>query len=76
MSFILASCIVLIHTHVARTYPHLPYFGSRDEGQVDLYTVLHTYSQFDAEVGYCSGMSHVAGLFILHVSPMHQNVLD
>ena len=36
-----------------------------------LYNILHAYAVADKEVGYCQGLSFVAGLIILHVSYMY-----
>ena len=34
-------------------------------------SLLHAYAVADKEVGYCQGLSFVAGLIILHVSYMY-----
>ena len=36
-------------------------------GRVALYNVLKAYAVSDPDIGYCQGLSFVAGLFILHV---------
>ena len=54
---------------VDRTFPSHPYFStSFQDGQRGLYNVLHAYSVADEEVGYCQGMSYIAGIFLIHVS--------
>ena len=56
-------------TTVDRTFPSHPYFTtSFQDGQKGLYNVLHAYSVADEEVGYCQGMSYIAGIFLIHVS--------
>lgn len=56
-------------TTVDRTFPSHPYFTtSFQDGQRGLYDVLHAYSVADEEVGYCQGMSYIAGIFLIHVS--------
>ena len=56
------------HTHTGRTFPLHPYFGeSYKKGQEELYNVLRAYSVADEEVGYCQGMSYIAGIFLIHV---------
>lgn len=45
---------------LARTFPNLPQFN-----QEALMHILQAYSLFDIEVGYCQGMSFVAGLLFL-----------
>ena len=38
------------------------------EGQNKLYNVLLAYSEFNPEVGYCQGMSYIAGLLLMFYS--------
>lgn len=50
-----------------RTFPHHPYFQST-EGQESLFNVVKAYSLYDPEVGYCQGLSFVAGPLLLNVN--------
>lgn len=50
-----------------RTFPHHPYFQS-SIGQESLFNVVKAYSLYDPEVGYCQGLSFVAGPLLLNVS--------
>ncbi|RXM32615.1 TBC1 domain family member 1 [Acipenser ruthenus] len=59
--------------HVAmgqgRTFPTHPYFSAQlGAGQLSLYNLLKAYSLLDPEVGYCQGLSFVAGVLLLHMS--------
>ena len=57
---------------LGRTYPSHPFFSSQfGHGRTALYNILHAYAVADKEVGYCQGLSFVAGLIILHVSYMY-----
>ncbi|XP_048835149.1 TBC1 domain family member 4-like isoform X2 [Brienomyrus brachyistius] len=54
---------------LGRTFPAHPYFSAQlGAGQLSLYNLLKAYSLLDAEVGYCQGLSFVAGLLLLHMS--------
>ncbi|TSN95713.1 TBC1 domain family member 1 [Bagarius yarrelli] len=60
-----------IHTAVGqgRTFPTHPYFSAQlGAGQLSLYNLLKAYSLLDPEVGYCQGLSFVAGVLLLHMS--------
>lgn len=50
-----------------RTFPHHPYFQSAI-GQESLFNVVKAYSLYDPEVGYCQGLSFVAGPLLLNVT--------
>lgn len=57
----------VIRMDLDRTFPSHPYFStSFQDGQRGLYNVLHAYSVADEEVGYCQGMSYIAGIFLIH----------
>lgn len=64
----------LIHNEVifpfpGRTFPTHQYFSAQlGAGQLSLYNLLKAYSLLDTEVGYCQGISFVAGLLLLHMS--------
>ncbi|KAH9645373.1 hypothetical protein HF086_011137 [Spodoptera exigua] len=50
-----------------RTFPKHSYFASAlGPGQLALYNILKAYSLLDPDVGYCQGLSFVAGVLLLH----------
>lgn len=52
-----------------RTFPTHPYFSVQlGAGQLSLFNLLKAYSLLDKEVGYCQGISFVAGVLLLHMS--------
>jgi hypothetical protein len=52
-----------------RTFPGHPYFSAQlGPGQLSLFNLLKAYSLLDEEVGYCQGLSFVAGVLLMHVS--------
>ncbi|EMP35872.1 TBC1 domain family member 1 [Chelonia mydas] len=52
-----------------RTFPTHPYFSAQlGAGQLSLYNILKAYSLLDPEVGYCQGLSFVAGVLLLHMT--------
>lgn len=54
---------------LGRTFPNHPYFSSAlGPGQLALFNLLKAYSLLDHEVGYCQGLSFVAGVLLLHMS--------
>ncbi|XP_016911320.1 TBC1 domain family member 1 isoform X2 [Apis cerana] len=54
---------------LGRTFPNHPYFSSPlGPGQLALFNLLKAYSLLDHEVGYCQGLSFVAGVLLLHMS--------
>lgn len=51
-----------------RTFPSHPYFASQlGHGQLCLFNILKAYSVLDEEVGYCQGLSFVAGILLMHM---------
>src|SRR5579872_4011436 len=57
------------HLIVGRTFPTHPYFsGALGSGQLALFNILKAYSLMDTDVGYCQGLSFVAGMLLMHVS--------
>lgn len=53
---------------LGRTFPGHPYFSTQlGSGQISLFNILKAYSLFDSEVGYCQGISFVAGILLLHI---------
>uniref|UniRef100_A0A674AK09 TBC1 domain family member 4 n=1 Tax=Salmo trutta TaxID=8032 RepID=A0A674AK09_SALTR len=54
---------------LGRTFPSHQYFSAQlGAGQLSLYNLLKAYSLLDTEVGYCQGISFVAGILLLHMS--------
>lgn len=54
---------------LGRTFPTHRYFSAQlGAGQLSLYNLLKAYSLLDTEVGYCQGISFVAGVLLLHMS--------
>ncbi|KAE8738575.1 hypothetical protein FOCC_FOCC015938 [Frankliniella occidentalis] len=54
---------------LGRTFPNHTYFSSPlGPGQLALFNLLKAYSLLDPEVGYCQGLSFVAGILLLHMS--------
>lgn len=53
---------------LGRTFPTHPYFQTQlGAGQLSLYNILKAYSLLDPEVGYCQGLSFIAGVLLLHM---------
>ncbi|XP_069553576.1 TBC1 domain family member 1 isoform X2 [Brachyistius frenatus] len=53
---------------LGRTFPTHPYFHAQlGAGQLSLYNILKAYSLLDPEVGYCQGLSFIAGVLLLHM---------
>ena len=51
-----------------RTFPSHPYFSPQlGHGQLCLFNILKAYSILDEEVGYCQGLSFVAGILLMHM---------
>ncbi|RXN03191.1 TBC1 domain family member 4-like isoform X2 [Labeo rohita] len=60
---------VMFPSFTGRTFPTHQYFSTQlGAGQLSLYNLLKAYSLLDTEVGYCQGISFVAGLLLLHMS--------
>ncbi|KAL0281381.1 UNVERIFIED_CONTAM: hypothetical protein PYX00_002384 [Menopon gallinae] len=54
---------------LGRTFPNHPYFSSPlGPGQLALFNILKAYSLLDPQVGYCQGLSFIAGVLLLHMS--------
>ncbi|XP_039601275.1 TBC1 domain family member 4 isoform X1 [Polypterus senegalus] len=54
---------------LGRTFPTHQYFSTQlGAGQLSLFNLLKAYSLLDKEVGYCQGISFVAGVLLLHMS--------
>lgn len=57
-----------IFVDIGRTFPTHPYYSQYlSIGQLSLFNLLKAYSLLDPEVGYCQGLSFVAGTLLLHV---------
>lgn len=53
---------------LGRTFPAQKYFqASLGPGQLSLYNLLKAYSLLDREVGYCQGLSFIAGVLLMHL---------
>ena len=53
---------------LGRTFPtHRHYSAQLGAGQLSLYNILKACSLLDKEVGYCQGLSFVAGILLLHM---------
>ncbi|KAL1139491.1 hypothetical protein AAG570_006475 [Ranatra chinensis] len=53
---------------LGRTFPSHSYYSSPlGPGQLALFNLLKAYSLVDPEVGYCQGLSFIAGILLLHV---------
>ncbi|GAB6033289.1 ecotropic viral integration site, variant 3 [Chamberlinius hualienensis] len=53
---------------LGRTFPSHPYFSvALGAGQLSLFNLLKAYSLLDTEVGYCQGLSFIAGVLLLHM---------
>eukprot|EP00106_Octopus_bimaculoides_P017207 XP_014784649.1 PREDICTED: TBC1 domain family member 4-like [Octopus bimaculoides] len=51
-----------------RTFPKHPYFRTQlGPGQLALFNLLKAYSLIDQEVGYCQGLSFIAGMLLIHM---------
>lgn len=60
---------ILFFSFAGRTFPTHPYFSAQlGAGQLSLFNLLKAYSLLDKEVGYCQGISFVAGVLLLHMS--------
>ncbi|XP_072158831.1 TBC1 domain family member 1 isoform X2 [Bemisia tabaci] len=54
---------------LGRTFPNHTYFmAPLGPGQLSLFNLLKAYSLIDPEVGYCQGLSFIAGVLLLHMS--------
>nr|XP_022328358.1 TBC1 domain family member 1-like isoform X3 [Crassostrea virginica] len=57
---------------LGRTFPGHPYFSTQlGPGQLALYNLLKAYSLLDKEVGYCQGLSFIAGILLMHMEEEH-----
>ncbi|XP_023936957.2 TBC1 domain family member 1 isoform X2 [Bicyclus anynana] len=61
---------------LGRTFPKHSYFASAlGPGQLALYNILKAYSLLDPDVGYCQGLSFVAGILLLHMDEAEAFIL-
>nr|XP_049707103.1 TBC1 domain family member 1 isoform X2 [Helicoverpa armigera] len=61
---------------LGRTFPKHSYFASAlGPGQLALYNLLKAYSLLDPDVGYCQGLSFVAGVLLLHMEEAEAFIL-
>ncbi|XP_048778738.1 TBC1 domain family member 1-like isoform X3 [Ostrea edulis] len=57
---------------LGRTFPGHPYFSTQlGPGQLSLYNLLKAYSLLDKDVGYCQGLSFIAGILLMHMEEEH-----
>ncbi|XP_022920626.1 rab GTPase-activating protein 1-like isoform X2 [Onthophagus taurus] len=61
-----SSCENVIERDIARTFPAHDFFKEAG-GQESLYKVSKAYAVYDAEVGYCQGLSFLAATLLLHM---------
>uniref|UniRef100_A0A8D8NXV4 Rab GTPase-activating protein 1 n=1 Tax=Culex pipiens TaxID=7175 RepID=A0A8D8NXV4_CULPI len=62
------SCETVIQRDINRTFPAHKFFKeSGGMGQDSLYKVSKAYAVYDAEVGYCQGLSFIAASLLLHM---------
>ncbi len=63
------SADMFVHLASGRTFPTHAYFANPlGRGQLSLFNLLKAFSLLDEEVGYCQGLSFVAGVLLMHVS--------
>ncbi|XP_052276744.1 TBC1 domain family member 1-like isoform X8 [Dreissena polymorpha] len=56
---------------LGRTFPGHPYFSLQlGSGQLALFNLLKAYSLMDQDVGYCQGLSFVAGILLMHMDEL------
>lgn len=68
LAFLCGDLVILLCPE-GRTFPAHQYFSAQlGAGQLSLYNLLKAYSLLDTEVGYCQGISFVAGVLLLHMS--------
>lgn len=61
--------LTVLRSVVGRTFPTHPYFSRQmGNGQLALFNLLKAYSLVDEGVGYCQGLSFVAGVLVMNVS--------
>uniref|UniRef100_A0A060SZ41 ARAD1A17226p n=1 Tax=Blastobotrys adeninivorans TaxID=409370 RepID=A0A060SZ41_BLAAD len=61
--------VKIIGRDLNRTFPEIGLFQEKGgEGQVALGRVLRAYSAYDMQVGYCQGLTFLAGPLLLHMS--------
>lgn len=61
-------CQPIIERDINRTFPANKFFCEKDgPGQDALFKVSKAYAVYDAEVGYCQGLSFIAASLLLHV---------
>lgn len=65
---LLTDNFMMILFYIGRTFPGHPYFMSQfGPGQLSLFNLLKAYSIHDTDVGYCQGLSFVAGILLMHM---------
>jgi len=57
-----------IEADIHRTFPlHVMFRELGSSGQLCLRRILHAYSRYDSEVGYCQGMGFVTATFLMYM---------
>mmetsp|Transcript_1807 Transcript_1807/g.2464 ORF Transcript_1807/g.2464 Transcript_1807/m.2464 type:complete len:388 (-) Transcript_1807:180-1343(-) len=57
-----------IEADIHRTFPNHEMFKEKmSEGQMSLRRILHSYSRYDPEVGYCQGMGFITATFLMYM---------
>lgn len=60
--------VKIIGRDLHRTFPEIRMFEARDgDGQVKLGRVLRAFAAYDMQVGYCQGLTFLAGPLLLHM---------
>lgn len=57
----------LIEVDLPRTFPTLRFFDSTGPYHKDLMDVLSAWAQYRPDVGYVQGMTHLAGMLVMHM---------
>lgn len=61
--------VKIIGRDLNRTFPEIQLFQEKNgDGQLKLGRVLRAYSAYDMQVGYCQGLTFLAGPLLLHMS--------
>lgn len=57
----------LIEVDLPRTFPNLRFFDATGPYHKDLMDLLAAWAQYRPDVGYVQGMTHIAGMFLMHM---------
>ncbi|EKX72063.1 TBC domain containing protein [Theileria equi strain WA] len=53
---------------IERTFPNCQVFKKSQHVRKSLFNILHAYSLFNPDIGYCQGMSFIAGILLLYMN--------